>query len=592
MSLTPGFKKFVALLAVTAAVGGGLYAKQAGYFNAKEVSSSVNLGAIDVRTGAGAGAIARVMQTTAPALAQSTSTYRARLLTIPWNATAGLQYANGAPRTAPGSIMAKHGIDLAIERQDDYAQMLAEQVKFAKAISEGVANPAEGAAFVIIMGDGYPAYVAGAQEALSKLGQQIQVVGAVGYSRGEDKCMMKPAVKADRSNARGSLIGGVKGDGDLNICLKWAADNNIPVNPDGTTYDPTAMNFVYVDSFIKADDNYIAGYCENRRVIAGGKLTGETKKVCQDGTATWTPGDVKVATKKGGLVTIASTKEYMWQMPATVIGNKKWMEANPSYVENLLAAALEGGEAVNTNDAALQKASEVAAAVYKEENAAYWKKYFKGAIETDATGVQISLGGSVANTLGDNAYLFGLNGNDNLYKRVYTVYGNIISRLYPDMISGLMNYDAVVNTKYLQSLLDKSVTVSKATTPEFSQSQQVTETVAKKSYSIEFKTGNAEFTSAATTVLNDLLDQIAVSGLAIQVNGHTDNVGNSQSNQALSKKRAEAVKEWLVANASGSFSSERIRTRGYGDAQPIAENDTAQGKSKNRRVEILLLATK
>jgi len=587
MALTPGFKKFIALIATVGVVGGGIYGYKAGYFASKATAESQVLEKMDVT----ASASSTPMPSSVLNIAPVTSGFKAKLLTIPWNATLGLQYANGAPTTAPGSIMAKHGVNLTIERQDDYAQMLTEQVKFAKAVANGEANPSEGAAFVIIMGDGFPGYVAGAQEALGKLGQQIQVVGSVGYSRGEDKCMMPANVKADAQKARGTLIGGVKADGDLNICLKWASDNGIPVNVDGSTYDPKAINFVYTDSFVKADENYIAGYCENRPVVDGGKKTGETRKVCQNGTATWTPGDVKVATKKGGLVSIASTKEYMWQMPSIIIGNKAWMEKNPQYVENLLAAAFEGGEAVRSNDAALTQAADIAAKVFNEETGAYWKRYFKGVVEPDLQGQDIHLGGSTTNGLGDNAFLFGLNGNDNLYKRVYNVYGGTVAKLYPDVLPKLLPYENVVNTSYIQSLLGKATTTAQAVKPEFSSTQQVTGTFAKKSYSIEFKTGSAEFNSSAIATLNDLLDQVSISGLTIQVNGHTDNTGNSEINQALSKKRADAVKTWLMNNASSTFPAERIRTRGYGDSQPVADNGSESGKAQNRRVEIVLLNT-
>lgn len=585
MAFTPGFKKFLGLLGTAAVVGGGIFAYQSGYFAPKQVAPSQILGSVDLP------ANTSVQQSNSSvSMAPANATNQLRLLTIPWNATLGLQYANGGPTTQAGSLMAKRGVNLAIERQDMYDQMQAEQVKFAKGVAKGEKNP-DGAAFVIIMGDGYPAYAAGIQEAMGKLGQQIEVVGSVGYSRGEDKCMLPPAVKQDPQMARGSLIGGVKGDGDINICLKFAGDNNIPVNPDGSTYDPDAMNFVYVDSFTKADDNYIAGYCETRPVVSNGKKTGEKRKVCQNGTATWTPGDVKVAQMKGGLASVASTKEYMWQMPSIIIGNKQWMAQNPQVVENLLAAAFEGGELVRSNDAAITKASQVAAAVFKEQTPEYWKKYAKGVTETDKTGMPIELGGSTQNGLGDNAYLFGLNGNDNLYKRVYTVFGNITSQMYPDMMSTMVPYENVVNPTYVQNLLSKTASVAKAAVPTFSPSQQVTGTFAKKSYSIEFKTGSAEFGGQAIGTLNDLLDQIAVSGLTIQVNGHTDNIGSSAGNQALSKKRAEAVKAWLVQNAGSAFPADRIRARGYGDSQPVADNTTDEGRSKNRRVDIVLLNT-
>lgn len=587
MALTPGFKKFLGLIAITAVVGGGIYGHKAGYFSTKATSESHVLEKMDVST---SGPSTPLPSSTVNVTPVSNAGH-IKMLTIPWNTNMGLFYANGGPSTTGDSIMARNGVKLTVERQDDYAQMLTEQVKFAKAVANGEATPSEGAAFVVIMGDGFPAYIAGAQEALGKLGQQLQVVGSLGYSRGEDKCMMPTNVKADAQKARGTLIGGVKADGDLNICLKWASDNGIPVNVDGSTYDPKAINFVYTDSFVKSDDNYIAGYCETRPVVEGGKKTGETRKVCQNGTATWTPGDVKVATKKGGLVSIASTKEYMWQMPNIVIGNKAWMEKNPQLVENFLAAAFEGGELVRSNDQALTKAADIAAKVFNEENGAYWKRYFKGVTEPDLQGQDISLGGSTTNGLGDNAFLFGLNGNDNLYKRVYNVYGGTVSKLYPDVLPKLVNYDEVVNPRYIQSLLGKATTTAQAVQPTFSSTQQVTGTFAKKAYSIEFKTGSAEFSSSAIATLNDLLDQVSVSGLTLQINGHTDNVGNSESNQALSKKRAEAVKAWIMSNASSTFPAERIRTRGYGDSQPVADNDTASGKAQNRRVEIVLLNT-
>lgn len=586
MNIKPAGK--AVMIAVVVGVGGlaANHFMKKGYFNEGTTVASVVPSGMDINVTGGASPA-----TTSVNIAPASGQYVAKVLTIPWNATLGLQYANGGPITTPDSLMAKHGVKLAVERQDNYDQMIAEQVKFAKELSDGNANPASGAAFVIIMGDGYPAYVAGAQEAMKKLGQSIEVVGALGYSRGEDKCMLPANVKSNPQLARGSLIGAVLRDGDWNICVKWAADNGIPVNPDEKTYDPDAMNFVSVDAFTKADDNLIAGYAEEREVVMNGKKTGEKRRVVQNGTATWTPGDVKVAQQKGGMVAVASTREYMWQMPSILIGNKQWMEKNPQFVENVLAAAFQGGELVRSNDDALTKASNVAAAVFKEETGPYWKKYFKGVIETDRTGLSVPLGGSTTNGLSDNAFLFGLNGNDNVYKRVYSVFGNITSKLYPTILPTVVPYESAVNTKYLQSLLGKASNVTAAVTPTFNSTSQVTGVMAKKAYSIEFKSGSTAFTPAATTTLEELLNQLSVSGMTIQINGHTDNVGNSASNLELSKKRADAVKAWLTANASSTFPADRVRTRGYGDSSPVADNSTADGKAKNRRVEVLMVET-
>ncbi|MEO5687754.1 MAG: OmpA family protein [Burkholderiaceae bacterium] len=585
------------LILIVSAVAGAWYGinRYAQVAHANSVTASAVPNQADVPV---AGATAAAVQPTLPksTLAPATGSYTARTLLLPWNAVAGMAYANGDANTSADSLMARHGVHLALERQDDYSQMVAEQALFAGEVANGVARPTKGAAFVVIMGDALPGYAASAKAALDKLGQQVEVVGALGYSRGEDKCMLPAEVASDPQKARGSLIGAVLRDGDWNICIKYAADNKIPVNADPKTYDPDAMNFVSVGAFTEADEKLIAaskGACETRPVVSAGKLTGESRRVCQNGTATWTPGDVKVAREVGGLAAVASTKEYMWQMPATLIGNKQWMAQNPAFVKNLLAASFEASDAIKGSDANLLAASTVMAKVMKEQTPEWWAKYHRGVVEKDSKGLDIRLGGSTTNNLADNLYLLGLNGNDNLYKRVYTVYGGLAKTLYPQEMPVVLPYESVVNASYVQSLATEATGAASArpATPAFDARAPATSTFAKRSWAIEFDTGKATFRPQAFSVLDEMLDQVAVSGLAVQVSGHTDNVGDPSSNLALSKRRAEAVSAWLQANASSSFPKERVRTRAYGDQQPVAANDSADGRARNRRVDIALVRT-
>ena len=73
----------------------------------------------------------------------------------------------------------------------------------------------------------------------------------------------------------------------------------------------------------------------------------------------------------------------------------------------------------------------------------------------------------------------------------------------------------------------------------------------------------------------------------LKVIGHTDNVGNSQSNMVLSRGRANSVVDYLV---NRGIPRTRIKfVDGLGDTNPVASNATADGKAKNRRVEITLL---
>lgn len=584
------------LILIAAIVGSGIYGLNnyvAAHRVARSSAAAAVPAALDVNASSGLPALASASPI---ALAPATGNYTARMLVLPWNAEASLHYANGDAATARGSLMDRHGVHLALERQDDYAQMVAEQVVFASEIAKGVAYPSKGAAFVVIMGDGAPGYFASAREAMARLGQQLEVVGAVGYSRGEDKCMLPAGVASDPQKARGSLIGAVLRDGDWNICMKYAADNRIPVNPDPRTYDPDAINFAAASSFDEADQKLIAavngGTCEVRPVVKAGRPTGENRKVCQNGTATWTPGDVKIAREVGGLAAVASTKEYMWQMPAVIIGNRQWMAQNPQFVQNMLAAAFEGADAIRGSDGELLKAAAVVAKVAKEQTPEWWMKYYKGVTEKDRKGLPVSLGGSTSSNLADNLHLFGLNGNDNLYQRVYNVFGNMAHQYYPDEMPELVPYDSVVNTSYLKAIAEvPNVSTATADVPSFNAAAPAVATFAKRSWEIEFETGKSTFRPEATGVLEELLNQLSVSGLAVQVSGHTDNIGAPSANLQLSRKRAEAVREWLQANAASEFPPGRIRVRAYGDTQPVADNGTAEGRARNRRVEVALIRT-
>ncbi|WP_229310574.1 OmpA family protein [Larkinella arboricola] len=73
--------------------------------------------------------------------------------------------------------------------------------------------------------------------------------------------------------------------------------------------------------------------------------------------------------------------------------------------------------------------------------------------------------------------------------------------------------------------------------------------------------------------------------LQIAIGGHTDNVGDPRLNLALSENRAKVIATYLIRNG---IDSQRIETRGYGGTQPVAENTTEAGRSKNRRVEFVV----
>ncbi len=101
---------------------------------------------------------------------------------------------------------------------------------------------------------------------------------------------------------------------------------------------------------------------------------------------------------------------------------------------------------------------------------------------------------------------------------------------------------------------------------------------------LKFATGKS--TAADMSEIDNLAAVLkAYPNLSIEVGGHTDSSGNAAKNTALSDARAATVKARLVAKG---IDGARISTKGYGSANPVASNDTAEGKAKNRRIEVMI----
>ena len=77
-------------------------------------------------------------------------------------------------------------------------------------------------------------------------------------------------------------------------------------------------------------------------------------------------------------------------------------------------------------------------------------------------------------------------------------------------------------------------------------------------------------------------------GAKVQLEGYTDDIGTEQYNQALSVRRAEAVKNYLVKEHA--VEAPMINASGNGEKNPVASNKTKEGRAKNRRVEILIMS--
>ena len=104
---------------------------------------------------------------------------------------------------------------------------------------------------------------------------------------------------------------------------------------------------------------------------------------------------------------------------------------------------------------------------------------------------------------------------------------------------------------------------------------------------MNFEFDRAQVRAVAAVVLDEAARILRENAdVRISVDGHTDATGPEAYNQTLSERRAKAVKSYLVENG---VRADRLSTRGYGESNPIASNDTREGRELNRRVELKVL---
>lgn len=500
---------------------------------------------------------------------------------IPWNSQLGLMYANGGPVTTEGSLFEKYGLKVNIKRQDDCLKTMSDFIANAAELQSGNTKRPMIASF---MGDGLPGF----SIALQKMpqGDKPVMFYTMGRSNGEDQFMGPKEWVTSPKACLGKTVAGVKLDGDMNIVLKWASDNDIPVNVDNTTYDSSALNVIYTSDFMEPVRKYESGYTEEKIVKSKGKTTKQTVKVGVDAVTTWTPGDVaahEAAIKIGKpLVTIASTADYSGQMPNAAIISNRWATANAEVMTKIILALGEAGDQVRSFPRALLRAGDISAKVYGENNGDYWIKYYKGVKVND----DLQLGGSSVFNLADAANVMGL-GSDGVdrYQITYNSFAKVLKDLYPQDMANFTPYDNIVDKTYLRAALaNGSVPRGEATKNTYT--GDITHEVSRKAWKIQFANNSDVISPESNKVLDEIFKSVIVAeALKISVQGHANNTpGTSEDyNQDLSSRRARAVVNALV---SRGITAERVEGIGYGTMRPLP--GVPDSHDSNRRVEIVL----
>jgi OmpA-OmpF porin, OOP family len=104
---------------------------------------------------------------------------------------------------------------------------------------------------------------------------------------------------------------------------------------------------------------------------------------------------------------------------------------------------------------------------------------------------------------------------------------------------------------------------------------------------IRFPSGRSTIDASSAALMNKVRQALALfPDATLVVEGHTDSNGGDSANLILSQDRADAVRQYLVSNAG--VNAERISSIGYGEARPVSSNDTADGRARNRRIDLVI----
>jgi OmpA-OmpF porin, OOP family len=524
----------------------------------------------------------------------------ARLAEYAWNGNAGMIVANGGPRTTKNSIMEGLSVNLEIVRQDQVGELRNMMIKFVEEFDKGVENPvSDKSAFgVSIMGDGAPFFITTTQQSLdSKFGKgkyHVQNIGAIGLSYGEDKVIGPRIWKDNPKSMEGTVISSVVGDGDWVVAINYAFANKLKVNTDVTTYDAHAVNFVpskdddYINSVKELIASQKTGYTVPLKEVVDGKLTGKTVNRKIDGATTWTPGDKMAFDALSGFTDVISTKDFNNQMATSIIVIKEWALKNDKLVSNMLKGSYIAANQIKQYDSWAVKASEAVAKTYNFETPKYWYDLFKGQSGTK-DGLEYNIGGSKVFNYADAMQYFGITDGTNRYKAVYDQVSTYLTSLNPcdfnaTCKNGVVPYEDAVNLYFLKSIND--IDAGKIEKADYTQDK--TTVMANGEWNINFATASTAIESSSDKDLKSIYNLLVqAEDTKLKVVGHTDNSGNSNANLTLSKGRANSVVTYL--KNKGIASNRFQLVDGAGDTQPIADNTTASGKAKNRRVQIVLL---
>ena len=323
---------------------------------------------------------------------------------------------------------------------------------------------------------------------------------------------------------------------------------------------------------------------------AGGLSTGDVEIIPQsnaidaaevfkaqrvDAAVVWSPDDEACLRAVPGSRVLESTRSASNIIADVFIAKREFVDANKDRMQKLYEGWMKGAAEINASDANKRKAARILS-----EN-------FPGFSEEDTynaiNNVRLTTHGDNLNFFALNPDYQGVTGNS-LYTRMANVYRDL-----GFINGGVPNWRLIAYPDLVASTALSGPENLAEAAREFEQLPEAEarekEAVASKQVSINFRSGEYRLDENAKYIIDKEFVEIAkaFSNARIRIEGNTDNVGSRATNVALSKKRAESVKEYLVS--VHKMPASRFIVIGNGPDKPVAGNDTEDGRAKNRRTD-------
>ena len=298
-----------------------------------------------------------------------------------------------------------------------------------------------------------------------------------------------------------------------------------------------------------------------------------------DAAVVWSPDDEACLSSVAGSRVLESTKSASNIIADVFIAKKEWIDKNPKRLQQLYEGWMKGAAEINSDPAAKRRAAKILSENFEGINEAWAIK----AIDN----VRLCTHGDNLNFYGQNNDYKGVTG-DRLYGRMSQVYSDLgyIKGRAPSWRE-ISNSSAVRGTNLTGP--EHLAEGQKAFTEVSKKEGADKETIATKRVSINFRSGEFKLDENAKYIIDKEFVEIAkaFANARIRIEGNTDDVGAKAANVALSQKRADAVRDYLVKEHG--MPRNRFIVIGNGPDNPVSANTDDAGKAKNRRTDFELV---